>query len=145
MKNLSALIAGVLFGAGLVVAGMTDPLKVLAFLTLDQNWDATLLVVMMSAATVTFVGFRLAGRRAAPLFESQFNPPTSTAIDGRLLGGAALFGAGWGLAGFCPGPALVGLMTFDLRAVIFVAAYAAGVLIYEYWQRAALASAAPVG
>lgn len=133
MKNFSALLAGILFGGGLVVAGMTDPLKVLAFLTLGAGWDPTLIFVMGSAVVVTFLGYRLAGTRAAPLFDTQFHTPASPVIDKRLLGGAAMFGVGWGLAGFCPGPALVGLMTLDARAAVFVAAYVAGVMIYEKW------------
>ncbi len=133
MKNFSALSAGILFGGGLVVAGMTDPLKVLAFLTLGAGWNPTLIFVLGSAVVVTFLGYRLAGTRTAPLFDTQFHTPASTVIDKRLLGGAAIFGAGWGLAGFCPGPALVGLMTLDARAAVFIAAYVAGVLLYEKW------------
>ena len=122
---------------------MTDPLKVLAFLTLGADWDPTLIFVMGSAVVVTFLGYRLAGSRAAPLFDTQFHAPASTVIDKRLLGGAAMFGAGWGLAGFCPGPALVGLMTLDARAAVFVAAYVAGVLIYEKWTSMTAQPASP--
>lgn len=133
MNNVSALVAGILFGAGLVVAGMTDPAKVLAFLTLNTNWDPTLIFVLGSAVVVASIGYALVGRRAAPLFEDEFHAPLSTLIDRRLLGGAAVFGLGWGIAGFCPGPALVGLMTFDPRAAIFLLAFVAGLLIYERW------------
>ena len=99
MNNFSALIAGILFGAGLVVAGMTDPAKVLAFLTLNAHWDPTLIFVLGSAVIVTTVGYMLVGRRRAPLFDESFHTPTSTVIDGRLLGGAAVFGLGWGITG----------------------------------------------
>ena len=133
MKNLGGLIAGILFGAGLVVAGMTDPAKVLAFLTLNANWDATLIFVLGAAVVVTTIGYRLVGYRAAPLFDSDFHAPTSTLIDVRLLGGAAVFGLGWGIAGFCPGPALVGVMTLDPRAAVFMAAFVVGLVIYERW------------
>lgn len=145
MKNFSALLAGILFGGGLVVAGMTDPLKVLAFLTLGAGWDPTLIFVMGSAVVVTFLGYRLAGTRTAPLFDTQFHTPSSPVIDKRLLGGAAMFGVGWGLAGFCPGPALVGLMALDARAAVFIAACVAGVLLYEKWtgMTAQAAPAAP--
>ena len=133
MNNVSGLLAGILFGAGLVLAGMTDPFKVLAFLTLNDQWDPTLIFVLGSAVVVTFVGYRLVGSRTAPLFDSEFHAPTSTLIDKRLIGGAAVFGVGWGIAGFCPGPALVGLMTLDPRAAIFLVAFVAGVLVYERW------------
>jgi uncharacterized membrane protein YedE/YeeE len=133
MNNISGLIAGMLFGAGLVIAGMTDPDKVLAFLTLNQYWDPTLIFVLGSAVVVTFIGYRLVGMRAAPLFDEEFHAPGSSLIDRRLLGGAAVFGLGWGVAGFCPGPALVGLMTLDPRAAVFLVAFVAGMLIYERW------------
>lgn len=133
MHNISGLIAGVLFGAGLVSAGMTDPNKVLAFLTLNQAWDPTLIFVLGSAVVVTFIGYRLVATRHAPLFDEDFHAPTSTLVDKRLLGGAAVFGLGWGITGFCPGPALVGLMTLDPRAAVFLVAFVAGLLIYERW------------
>ena len=133
MKNLSAMLAGILFGAGLVVAGMTNPDVVLAFLTLDANWDSTLLFVLGSAVVIATLGYRLVGGRHAPLFDTEFHAPTSTVIDSRLLAGAATFGLGWGLSGFCPGPALVGLMTLDPRAAVFLTTFIVGVLIYERW------------
>ena len=143
MKNLSALIAGVLFGAGLVVAGMTNPEVVLAFLTLDANWDSTLLFVLGAAVIVATIGYRLVGGRSAPLFDEEFHAPSSTLIDQRLLGGAAIFGLGWGLSGFCPGPALVGLMTLDPRAAVFLGAFVAGLLVYERWFSVAEAPVVP--
>ncbi len=130
-KRLAALAGGTLFGAGLVIAGMTDPARVLAFLTVNAAWDPALIFVMASAMTVTMAGYALAGRRAAPWFDSTFRSPASSAIDRRLLSGAALFGVGWGVTGFCPGPALVGAMNLDPRAAILLAGFVAGALIYE--------------
>ena len=132
MKNLSALLAGTIFGAGLVVSGMTDPQKVLAFLTIAPGWDATLIFVMGTAVLVTTLGYALIGKLTAPLFDGQFNLPDATQIDPRLLGGASVFGLGWGMAGFCPGPALVGVMTLDTRAMIFIVAYVVGVVAFEF-------------
>jgi len=143
MNNFSGLLAGILFGAGLVIAGMTDPAKVLAFLTLNAAWDPTLMFVLGAAVVVTFIGYRLIGARRAPLFDDEFHAPASSIIDRRLIGGSAIFGLGWGLAGFCPGPALVGLMTLDPRAAVFLVAFVAGVLIYERWFSKAPVMAVP--
>lgn len=127
MKNAAALIGGVVFGLGLTVSGMADPAKVLAFLTLSAAWDPSLLFVMASALVVT--GLTL--RRSAPLAAEAFMVPQTSRIDGRLCLGAALFGAGWGLAGYCPGPALVGGFLLDARALAFLSTFAAGVIAYE--------------
>ena len=131
MKNVSALIAGILFGAGLVTAGMTNPDKVLAFLTLGPGWDATLIFVLGAAVIVAAIGYAVVGRRSAPLFDADFHAPANSVIDARLISGAAVFGIGWGLAGFCPGPAIVGALTLDIRAVVFLVAFIVGVLAYE--------------
>jgi uncharacterized membrane protein YedE/YeeE len=131
LSNVSALLGGGIFGAGLVVSGMTDPQKVLAFLTLNSGWDPALIFVMGSAVIVATIGYWLVNKRAAPLFDSEFYAPASNMLDRPLLGGAALFGVGWGVAGFCPGPALVGLMTLDRRALLFIVAYAVGVVIFD--------------
>jgi uncharacterized membrane protein YedE/YeeE len=137
VQNISGLLAGIVFGAGLAIAGMTDPNKVLAFLTLTRDWDPSLVYVLGAAVVVAALGYRLVGSRAAPLFDEEFHAPSASNIDGRLLGGAALFGIGWGVAGFCPGPALVGVMTLDPRAAVFLVAFVAGMLIYERWFSAA--------
>ena len=129
--TLCAALAGALFGAGLVISGMTDPDVVLAFLTLNEQWNPALIAVMGSAVAVASVGFAVARRRGAPLLAERFSEPASAAIDARLITGAALFGAGWGLSGYCPGPALVGVATFDYRAVVFVAAFALGLWTYR--------------
>ena len=134
-QNISALLGGIIFGAGLVIAGMTNPDKVLAFLTLNQNWDPALIFVMGSAVVVATLGFWLSKKRGAPLFDTDFHLPTNTSIDKRLITGAGLFGVGWGISGFCPGPAIVGLLTFDVRAVVFIVAYIAGVKVFEIWER----------
>lgn len=105
---IPALLSGLLFGAGLVISDMTSAPRVLAFLTLNAGWDATLGWVMASALAVAVPGFALARQRGRPLFAERYSAPTSSPIDRRLLLGALLFGLGWGLAGYCPGPALVG-------------------------------------
>ena len=128
---LSGLLAGALFGAGLAVSGMTDPNKVLAFLTLDSNWDPALLLVLASAVITSAIGYALVNRRAAPLFDRSFHTPEKTTLDRRLLGGAAMFGVGWGVAGFCPGPAIVAALTLDIRAWLFLPAFVVGMVIYE--------------
>ncbi len=130
-RNLSSLLGGVIFGTGLVVSGMTNPEKVLAFLTLGSSWDPVLIVVMGSAVAVATTGYWLIGKRAAPLFDETFRVPSKTVIDGRLMAGCSLFGIGWGFSGFCPGPALVAFMTFDQRAVLFVLAYGVGVYLHD--------------
>ncbi len=130
-RNLSSLFGGLIFGVGLVVSGMTNPEKVLAFLTLGSSWEPALIIVMGSAVAVATVGYWLIGKRAAPIFDVTFRVPTKTVIDGRLLAGSSLFGIGWGLSGFCPGPALVALMTLDQRGVLFVLAYGAGVVLHD--------------
>ena len=134
-QRLAALVGGLIFGAGLVVSGMTDPQKVLAFLTLNAHWDPALIFVMGSAVIVATMGFALTRRRAKPLFDDVFHAPTNTLINKKLLSDAALFGIGWGVAGFCPGPALVGVMNGDLRAAVFVGAFLVGVVIFEQWTK----------
>jgi uncharacterized membrane protein YedE/YeeE len=128
---LSGLLAGTIFGIGLAVSGMTDPNKVLAFLTLDANWDPALLLVIGSAVITTAIGYALVNRRVAPLFDVSFHRPEKTTLDGRLLGGAAIFGVGWGVAGFCPGPAIVAALTLDSRAWVFLPAFVVGMVVHE--------------
>lgn len=132
MKMLSALMIGMLFGLGLVVSGMTNPAKIIGFLDVAGDWDPSLLVVMASALAVTFVGFRLVLRAPAPALETKFHLPTATVIDRPLLAGAALFGVGWGLGGFCPGPGIAALANGDLEPVLFVAAMVAGMLARDH-------------
>jgi len=124
--------AGLIFGLGLILAGMADPAKVLNFLDLGGiatgQWDPSLAFVMVGAIGVAFLGFRLAARRGRPVFAAAFPAPPAPRLEGRLLAGAALFGIGWGLAGFCPGPALVSLGTGSTGAVVFVAAMLLGMV-----------------
>jgi len=130
-EKAAALLAGILFGIGLVTSGMTNPDKVLAFLTLNSNWDASLIFVMGSALLVTGIGYQLVNRKTTPLFDQNFHAPAAQKIDKRLLGGSALFGVGWAFSGYCPGPAIVGAFTLDARALVFLAAYLAGVALFE--------------
>jgi len=106
MRAFAGLIAGLIFGLGLVVSGMSNPAKVLNFLDIAGAWDPSLVFVMGGALMVTFAGYRLVQRRSAPLFARAFSLPTKRDVDARLLFGAALFGMGWGVAGYCPGPAI---------------------------------------
>jgi len=135
MRPFTALVAGVIFGVGLVLSGMTEPGNVIAFLNLSPNWSPALLFVMGSALAVTGIGYQLAGRRSAPLFEATFHRPTTSGIDRRLMIGAGLFGIGWGMVGYCPGPAIVGAFSLDSRALLFMAAYIVGALVFELWER----------
>jgi uncharacterized membrane protein YedE/YeeE len=126
MGALLALAAGLLFGAGLALGGMTDPAVVLGFLDVAGTWNPTLVFVMGGGLAVTFLGYRLAFRRQRPWLAGRFILPTATAIDARLLGGAALFGIGWGLAGYCPGPALASLPALHGGTAVFVGAMLVG-------------------
>jgi hypothetical protein len=125
---LAALASGLVFGAGLALAGMTNPAKVLAFLDVAGAWDPTLALVMASALGVNALAYAFTRRRGKPLFADAFSLPTRSDLDARLLGGAALFGLGWGLVGLCPGPALTTLVRGDAHALGFLAAMAAGML-----------------
>jgi uncharacterized protein len=129
---LSALLAGVIFGVGLCVSGMTDPKNVIAFLDVTGGWSPKLFGVMIGAIVVHAVWLRWSARGAV---SNSFSPPTR--IDGALLLGAALFGVGWGLSGYCPGPALVALGTGALAPVVFVAAMVVGMVLSEAVNRAA--------
>ena len=135
MKPLAALMGGAIFGAGLVVSGMTEPGNIINFLRIGPEWNVALILVMGSALLVTFVGYRLSGGRSAPLFDERFHTPTRQDLDPRLLSGAVLFGVGWGIAGYCPGPAIVGTFLLDERALVFMAGYVIGVAIYEWGNK----------
>ncbi|CUK27528.1 putative transporter component [Cognatishimia activa] len=117
---------GLIFGIGLALSGMMNPAKVLNFFDVVGTWDPSLAFVMGGAVIVTFVGYRLVWRRDAPLFEPVFQVPTSKVIDKRLVGGSALFGIGWGIAGFCPAPAIAALGTGRWEVVLFLVSVAAG-------------------
>lgn len=130
-QALAAGLAGVVFGLGLAIAQMTDPRKVLAFLDVAGAWDPSLLFVLGAAVAVTAIGFALAGRRAAPWFDTHFHSPTARAIDHPLLLGAALFGVGWGLVGYCPGPAIASLGSANVELLWFLPALVAGTLAHR--------------
>ena len=131
MRTLLAFLAGLVFGLGLLLSGMADPAKVLGFLDLAGAWNPSLAFVMAGAITVGAIAFALARRRTTTLLGDALRLPAATAIDRRLIVGALLFGAGWGLAGFCPGPALVALGLGQSKAVVFVAAMLAGMGLFE--------------
>lgn len=130
-RILAALAAGALFGTGLILSGMANPAKVLAFLDVAGDWDPSLAFVMGGAIPVAALGFALGRRRAAPLCAAGFAPPPRGLVDARLLGGAVLFGLGWGLAGFCPGPALASLGFAGWQAWLFVAAMLGGMGLFR--------------
>lgn len=128
---LSSLLVGTIFGIGLAVSGMMNPAKVLGFLDITGDWDPTLAFVMGGALLVAVPGFALLRKRNGPLLGGVFHLPTRKDLDARLLGGAALFGIGWGLGGFCPGPALSSLSTGIGGVYVFVAAMVAGMLLFR--------------
>ena len=132
MRMIVALFSGALFGLGLAVSGMTNPAKVIGFLDLAGEWDPTLAFVMGGALLVTIPAFRLILGRQRPILAGDFALPTKTSLDARLLGGAALFGVGWGLSGFCPGPAVVALTTGLTPVFAFVVAMVAGMVLYAW-------------
>jgi uncharacterized protein len=129
MQKLTAALAGLLFGTGLTISGMVNPMKVLNFLDLVGTQDFTLIFVMGSGLTTTLVGYQLLFKRGKPFFTDHFNLPGTTLIDAKLIGGAALFGLGWGISGICPGPAVAGLVFGKSLSFIFVIAMAIGILI----------------
>ena len=136
MAVLTAILAGLLFGFGLMVSGMANPAKVLGFLDLAGRWDPSLAFVMVGAIAVGSLAFFIARRAKRSLLGLPMQLPASTTITPRLVLGSAAFGIGWGLAGFCPGPALVALGAGYPKAVGFVAAMVAGMTVFELLERA---------
>ena len=135
MRDIVAgLLTGLLFGLGLCLAGMTNPVVILGFLDLAGDWNPALVFVMAAGVTVTFLGYRSLVPKAKPLWAPRFSLPTATSIDVPLLAGAAIFGVGWGLAGYCPGPAVVSLASGRTGVMIFVAAMAVGMMLVR-WMR----------
>lgn len=130
-RHLSAGAAGLLFGLGLAVSQMVDPAKVLGFLDMAGAWDPSLAFVMGGAVSVCLITFRLVDRRAAPIFGSGFTRMSAGGLDRRLIGGSLLFGVGWGLVGFCPGPAVTSLAYGKTESLIFVAAMLVGAGIHN--------------
>ncbi|OZB13566.1 MAG: hypothetical protein B7X58_09285 [Marinobacter sp. 34-60-7] len=132
---LSSLFAGLLFGFGLIVSGMANPEKVLGFLDLAGLWDPSLAFVMGGAILVGLVAFTIARKRTVSFLGLSMKLPTKRTIDRRLIIGSVLFGVGWGIAGFCPGPALVALGTGEIKAIVFVASMVTGMILFEFLER----------
>jgi uncharacterized protein len=128
MPLIFALLAGVIFGAGLTLSDMVNPARVFNFLDLTGSWDPTLIFVMAGGLAVTTLGYKFIFRRSSPLVDEKFHLPTQQQIDLPLVGGAALFGVGWGLAGICPGPALADLVTLEPKVLVFIAAMLVGMI-----------------
>ena len=135
MQILMALVAGLVFGLGLILSGMTNPAKVIGFLDLAGNWDPSLALVMAGAIAVSFVPFRIARNRSMALLGGPIRLPTASDIDRRLVLGSLAFGMGWGLAGYCPGPALASLLSGGAKPLLFVISMLAGMAIFELLQR----------
>lgn len=135
MQILVSFVVGLVFGLGLLLSRMSDPAKVLGFLDLAGPWDPSLALVMAGAIAVGLPAFALAARRQRSLLGAEMKLPTSRQIDRRLVGGSLLFGVGWGIAGFCPGPGLVALTIGGWKAATFVAAMIAGMGVFEWRQR----------
>ena len=135
MTVLTSFAVGLVFGLGLIASGMSDPAKVLGFLDLAGSWDPSLALVMLGAVAVGLAAFRLAGNRPCSLLGLPMQMPTARQIDRRLLAGSAIFGIGWGLAGICPGPALVLLGAGSLKGIVFTVALLAGMAVFEIRRR----------
>lgn len=139
MQLAMSFITGLIFGLGLILSGMTNPAKVIGFLDLTGNWDPSLGLVMGGAVLVGLVAFRFAGKRATSLLGAPMRLPTARQIDRRLVLGGLTFGVGWGLAGFCPGPAIASLASAGTKPLIFTIAMLGGMAIYEVQDRLAMA------
>ena len=135
MTVFASLLAGLVFGLGLIVSGMADPAKVLGFLDLGGAWDPSLAFVMAGAIAVGALAFAMARKRTVSLLGATMKLPTSRDIDGRLVIGSVVFGIGWGVAGFCPGPGLVALGMGEVKALVFVAAMLVGMGAFELLER----------
>jgi uncharacterized membrane protein YedE/YeeE len=135
MQTIISLIAGLIFGYGLVLSGMSNPAKVMNFLDLTGSFDPSLIFVMLGAVVTTFIGYRLVWRMERPFVSGEFQMPLKSEIDGRLIVGPILFGVGWGLVGLCPGPALASLTFGGLSALIFFIALIVGMLVSKFIVR----------
>lgn len=131
MKLVAACVIGVLFGCGLIISGMTDPSNVIGFLDIAGMWNPSLALVMVGAIAIGVVAFRFARTRKLSLLGEPFRLPTTTQIDRRLLLGGLVFGVGWGLAGYCPGPTLASVLTGGIKPLVFVVAMMFGMAIFE--------------
>lgn len=129
-QNAVAFVVGLIFAVGLVISGMTQPQKIIAFLD-PWNWDPSLLFVMVGAVSVHALMYPLVRRRKSPLFDTHWHVPNRQDLTSRLVIGSALFGMGWGLGGYCPGPGITSLAAFDIRTVAFVGAMLAGMILFK--------------
>ena len=136
MKNIISLISGLIFGLGLIISGMTNPDKVIRFLDIAGMWDPSLMFVMIGGIAVAFVGFKFVQNKSQSVFDDPIHLPGTTHISKELVIGSLLFGAGWALAGFCPGPALVALGAGYKEAFIFVIAMIVGMYIHDHFFKA---------
>lgn len=134
MRLFFGFLSGLVFGLGLVISGMSDPAKVLNFLDVFGTWDPSLAFVMGGATLTTFIGYRLIWRRPSPLLSQTFDLPSNRQIDAPLLTGAALFGIGWGIGGFCPGPAWTALPLLAPGTLVFIPAMLAGLWLGTHWR-----------
>jgi uncharacterized membrane protein YedE/YeeE len=130
-QNLMALISGLLFGLGLAISQMIDRERVIGFLDVTGNWDATLIFVLGGAVGITIITFRFILPLKNPFFDTKFYLPTSKDIDIRLILGAVIFGIGWGISGYCPGPAVTSLVQFSLSPIVFILAFIGGSFAYK--------------
>jgi uncharacterized protein len=135
MQELASFLCGLIFGAGLMISGMTQPTKVLGFLDIFGHWDPTLAFVMAGALAVSGIGYTLARRQRRPVFTARHLWPNRTDIDRPLVVGSVLFGIGWGLVGLCPGPALENLASLSPHVIVFVIAMIAGMGTQDLWER----------
>ncbi len=140
MKYLVAFGSGVLFAVGLVISGMTQPSKVVGFLDFFGNWDPSLAFVMGGAVVINAILYRFVAKRNRPFFGPKFHLPTRSDLDWRLIAGGGLFGVGWGLAGYCPGPGLTSLASLQSPAIVFVVAMTAGMFLYSVFDKVVLSS-----
>jgi uncharacterized membrane protein YedE/YeeE len=135
VSRLVHVLSGALFAAGLVLAGMTEPAKVIGFLDFFGNWDPSLALVMLGAIAVHHVAYRLVMKRDSPVFAAAFHLPTRRDADARLIAGSALFGVGWGLAGYCPGPALTSIGTLAPPTLVFGVFMLSSMVLFDRWTR----------
>ena len=134
MRNLSSFLAGLLFGLGLIISGMANPAKILGFLDLAGRWDPSLVFVMIGAVALASIGFFASRRTGKPLLDETRHLPTKKKVDVQLVAGSAIFGVGWGVAGFCPGPVVVAVGAGKFGAVVFLAAMLAGMLAFKMFD-----------
>ena len=134
MRNLSSFLAGLLFGLGLIISGMANPAKILGFLDLTGRWDPSLVFVMIGAVALASIGFFASRRTGKPLLDETRHLPPKKKVDVQLVAGSAIFGVGWGVAGFCPGPVVVAVGAGKFGAVVFFAAMLAGMLAFKVFD-----------